>query len=181
MERTKEQRPSAKWLDKAIFPLSLLLLSLAMSIFALYEERAPFYRPKPGELRFYSGIIQDVWHPGSRSHSHSSLDTYFRIEGASPKFLYTFDPTTHTLANGCLLFGSPVTVGVVPPSSSVWQLTCRGRTISDNGSTARRLREIRRRARNFAIISAIACGLIGAYRIGSIFLEGEGGQEGADL
>jgi hypothetical protein len=39
--RTQEQRPGVQWLGRASLPLSLLLLSLAMSGFALHQGRAP--------------------------------------------------------------------------------------------------------------------------------------------
>jgi hypothetical protein len=161
-----EQRTRFWWLSKAGLFLPILSLVFAAIFLTLPDGRAPVYRPKFSELRFYSGIIQTG---GTGSRSHSS-DIYFHIKGASPTFSYTFDPTTFTLAKGCILPGSPVTVGVVPPSSAVWQLTCCGRTITGIDTTAARNIKDRRRGRNNMIFLSIVCGIGGLFRIAFDFV-----------
>jgi hypothetical protein len=164
------------WLSKTGLSLLILSLVFAATLLTLPDGRAPVYRPKFSELRFYSGILQ-TGGTGSRSRSGN---IYFSIKGASPTFSYTFDPTTFTLAQGCILPGSPVTVGVVPPSSAVWQLTCCGRTITDLDTTAARNIKDRRRSRNNMIFLSIVCGIGGLFRLAFDFVtrcpeDGEGG------
>jgi hypothetical protein len=171
-----EQRTRSRWFSNAGLFLLMLSLVSAASLLTIPDDRAPMYRPKPGELRLYSGTLQTSW-DGSRSRSRN---IYFRIKGASPTFSYTTDTTTLTLAHRCLLPGSPVTVGVVPSSLAVWQLTCGGTTITDIDSTAMRDLKDRRRGRNNMIFVAIACGIMGLCRIAFDFLtrcpeDGDGG------
>ena len=137
------------------FAMVLLLFSLIAAGVALFEWQTSSQRPKTGDLRFYSGIVESVRYTHSRL-GRRLTGIRFRIEGAAPELLYAYDSPSFRLATSCLLRGSSVTAGVVPSSPFVWQLSCNGKTLSDISSTAQSHREKGRRARNIAIV----CGLV---------------------
>ncbi len=158
MSEAKDPKPQAfaRWFDRIGFHLLWLLFSLGMAGFMLQGWHHSFYRPKPSELHFYRGVIQ------SSFFSNKGRGIWFRLREGGPWLLYEFgSPSFYTMAKGCLLQGSPVVAGVVPPSSTVWQLTCCGAFVSDIDSTARRHLETGERSRNIAIL----CGLVSLYWI----------------
>lgn len=141
------QRTKA-FVRKSFSPL-FLLFTLFMGGAELLEWRTSLHWPKPGDLRFYSGVVESVRYTHARVGWLTGI--YFRLEGAAPEFRYTSDAPSFRLATSCLLRGSPVIAGVVPSSPTVWQLSCQGKTLSDISSTAQSHRERGRRARNIAI------------------------------
>jgi len=127
----KRLRTITKWhrLD-----LLLLVLSLAIIFIALRGWYTSFDRPNPGDLHRYSGAIQSVSLIQNRHGRTTSIR--FRFEAAGPELRYFAFYPSFELAKGCLVRDAPVTVGVTGPSSDIWELSCRRRSISDIDSMA---------------------------------------------
>jgi hypothetical protein len=135
MKRAWKQRPRAS----VGWPLSawlrLLLPLLVVAGLGLHDWYASFYRPTPGDLHLYSGVIESARYRRSRRKKVPNIE--FRVEGAEPTFVYVDFYPSFGLAKRCLVRGASVTVGVAPPLSTPWQLSCRGMVVSDINSMAR--------------------------------------------
>jgi len=165
--REKRLRRIAKWYR---LDLLFLVLSLGLAGFGLYGWYTSFFRPEPGDLRLYSGRIEDVSQIRSRYGRVTGIR--FHLESVGSELGYFDFYPSFEVAEGCLVEGASVTVGLAEPKSDIWRLICRGRIVSDIDSIAQARRENGR----WGLYLAIGFGLASVFWIWRILSESQGSE-----